>query len=374
MVSFHQYEELCSIFDRMDRSLPNNNNADPGCAGGWTCQHPAVVEARPSSLSYLALRTDTWRFKGHIPLEHRKYQHRHWYIRESTRLATDTVTDTEVPPTRGLKLPPGTSLWHAPEQAKRLIALAKHDATLLFEDQLCALTLPASNGWHADGFLTLFSTPGPGQLLLGDCTRLLRPRAPYVARLVDEYVKSLSWMYDITPSQMAITCRLHITWYPPGGGSPMQLTESSANSHDNGPVVHVGVGEKIITHDLSPTLPDHSEHNAPVRLCVPEGVMVCLDGATRMRYSHGHPTRATRSHWLSLTFFMDCVEQSVPVAYEEHTRIVVTQTPIHPERIVSTTPRPELPLKNTRPSPISSLIVRMRARLRTAESLALAGR
>ena len=372
MVSFKQYEELCLIFARMDKCLPSSGPTTIP----WPAQ-PAVIEAKPLSLSYLAMRDDTWRFKGDIPQEHQKYHHRRWYIRESTRQATDALTDSEVSPTRGPRLPPGASLWHASDNARRLILLASHDAGMLLEEQLHEQTLPCANGWRTDGWFTLFSTPGPEQLLVGDCTRLLQPLAPYMTRLIEEYAKSLCWMYGLTPALFDKTCRVHVRCFPARGGVPMQLMESSSNSRENGPVVFVGIGTKTVTHDLSPTIADHAEHNAPIRLTVPEGTMVCLDGATRLRYSHGHPTRCAsdrRSHWFMLTFFMDCTEQSTLVGFEGITRIAIMQSPIHPGRVVATTPRVELPLRDTKAGLINALINKMQARLRTAESLALAGR
>jgi hypothetical protein len=225
------------------------------------------------------------------------------------------------------------------------------------------------------GQFTLFSIPGPRQLLLGDCHRLLSPHAPYVARLMAEYARSICWMFNIEASQFDESCRVHVTCFPAGGGSPMRLAECSEYAHENGPVIRVGIGAPTITHDLSPTLSDH-DNESPVRLSVPEGVMVCLDGATRMCFSHGHPTLHGAKNplsrcWFVLTFFLDCTKDSVAVGYETHTGALVMQTPVHPERVVPNA-RASTPPRQRNPNPVDSLIIRMRARLRQAESHALA--
>ena len=334
-----------------------------------------VVGAKHVSLSCMALPDDAWRFKGVVPPEHQSVHHRRWYIRESTQRVT-LRENAMVPPSGEGTLPSGTSLWHASDQSKRLIALATHDARMLFDEQISTQTLPGSNEWTVSGHFTLFSLPGPRQLLLGDCHRLLSPHAPYVARLMAEYARSICWMFNIEASQFDKSCRVHITCFPPGGGSPMRLAECSECPHENGPVIHVGIGAPLITHDLSPTLSDH-DNESPVRLSVPEGVMVCLDGETRMCFSHGHPTLhgaealLPSRRWFVLTFFLDCTESSVPVGYETHTGALVMQTPVHPDRVVPHT-RVDPPPRQMKPNPVDSLINRMGARLRQAESHALA--
>jgi hypothetical protein len=72
-------------------------------------------------------------------------------------------------------------------------------------------------------------------------------------------------------------------------------------------------------------------------VALPEGVMLVLDGASRIRYAHGFPAWLDDgSSWLNLTFMLDCTAKSIPVAYEPDTRAVIMRTPVVPDRVVST--------------------------------------
>ena len=102
--------------------------------------------------------------------------------------------------------------------------------------------------------------------------------------------------------------------------------------------------------------------------------MVCMDGASRIRYSQGFPARKdTKTPWLTLSFYMDCTKKSVPIAYERETRTVVMHTPIIPDRVV-TTQRLEIDSgikKSYQPLAMDSLgeaLHTMRRHVRAAES------
>jgi hypothetical protein len=374
MVSFQQYEELCSIFERMDGVMQYSKRNPTQAEGRVWAWQKQVIEANHVSLEPLNLPTDSWRFTGEVPAPHQRIQHRRWFIREKTQQQTEVLSDETVP-TQVTALPNGVSLWHATENAKRLTVIAIHDATLLLEEQFKKQTIPAANEWRTDGQYSLFKTPGDTRLNLGDSLDLLRPHAPYLARLIDDYASCLSWMFNVEPYIFSTMCSIQITWFPPGGGTPMRLMESSTYRSENGPVVHVGLGRSKIAHDLAPTVQDPSDPNrSPVRLTVSEGTMVCLDGPARICYSHGYPARhqgKERSNWLALVFFMDCTDKSVAVGYEGNTRLVVMQTPIDKDRVIRVRNPPELPVAGIKRNLMTTIIQNMRVRLRMAESFKL---
>lgn len=377
MASFQHYEDLRSVFARLNLVLPGRPKRQEGSPDeeGWDWRN-TVIEAKPVRLE--RLMTEAGVFRGEIPPVHQTCAGRRWYVAEKTQITTTTGGKTGSP----ASLPPGVSLWHASDQARRLAVLAMHDAKDLFDEQTGECTMPAHDEWRACGRLALFATPGPAELCFRDSMRLLKPKAPYLARLVQEYARSIAWMYGVQRAEFEEACRLHITWHDKASFNPVRLAAASACKYENGPIIRVGMGRPVVTHDLVPALPDVScrGQEGAVRLEVSEGVMMCTDGPARMRYSHGYPCahEAMGNAWFTLTFFMDCTRQSLAVGYDRETRALIMATPIRKDRVVATQSL-EIP-----PSCRSSLgvgmdlmgvlVKDMRLRLRVAESHALASR
>ena len=371
----HRCEELREITRRLANILPGDSGSrpilEPMPESGWSSQH-TLIEARPVSVRRLKLEA-AWRFKGdELPPLFQDMLSRRRYIQDHTRVSTNI--DTPMEDGHSTPLPAGMSLWHAPEEGKRLMLLALQDARLLFQmsRDWIHTTVPSS---LTHGTTTLFvNSEGPPEVCFRDSVRILRHLAPYVARLAEEYGKSISWIYGMGALEFEECCRLSVRWVQRGKGTPLELLPASACRYENGPVVHVCAGRSLIYHDLAPTLPDPSEPDGgPIRLALPEGVMLVLDGASRVRYAHGFPAwMDDGSFWLNLTFMLDCTAKSVPVAYEPETRAVIMRTPVVPERVVSTQilhsrgdPKPGLTLGR---DCMSLTLGQLRRQIRSAES------
>jgi len=377
MVSYQHYEELVAILARLDSVLPGRTVEDQQKAGtDWSWRN-TVIEAKPVSLERLVLdMEERWRFRGDIPTKHTRSPSRRLYIRERTELLTEIAPQ----PRAGSpveNLPPGVSLWHASDHARRLFVLAKYESNSLFGAQTVACTLPGDDDWRAKGFITLFYTPGPAEYCFRDCARILQKEAPYLTRLVQEYARAIAWMYGMEWHDFEEMCRLHITWRSASAMMPMRLLPASPCRYENGPVVHIGLGRTVITHDLAPTITDPCKgcSELPVRLVVPEGVMMCMDGPSRMRYSHGCPSQRgdTASPWIMLSFFLDCTRQSIAIGYERETRAVVMATPVCKDHVVAPLQTDLLPC-GLALDLTGVLVKNMRLRLRVAESHLLAVR
>lgn len=373
----HRCEELREITRRLANILPCGGNTRPilqPAEPGWTSQH-TLIEAKPVSVRRLKLEPEVaWRFKGdELPPLFQDMLSRRRYIQDHTRVSTDINTPTredgDAPP-----LPAGMSLWHAPEEGRRLMLLALQDARLLFQmsKEWLHSTVPSM---HTNGTTTLFlNSEGPPEVCFRDSVRILRHLAPYVARLAEEYGRSISWIYNMSALEFEECCRLSVRWVQRGKGTPTELLPASACRYENGPVVHVCVGRALIHHDLAPTLLDPSEPDGgPIRLALTEGAMLVLDGTSRIRYAHGFPAWLDDgSAWLNLTFMLDCTAKSVPVAYEPETRAVIMRTPVVPDRVVST----QIPPPNWDSKPgmtlgrdcMSLTLGQLRRQIRSAES------
>ena len=179
-------------------------------------------------------------------------------------------------------------------------------------------------------------------------------------------------MYGFEAIEFVEGCRMNVTWRASGRCKASELAPASPCRFENGPIASVGVGLPVVAHDLVPVLPGDSGVEWPVRVCVPEGVVVCTDGASRMRYSHGHPASCGQDEgWFLLTFQLDCNRRSAAIAYERQTRAVIMQTPVVGDRVV-TSHRNLLPATQgnmgTHTDVISRLVVGLRRRVRVAES------
>jgi hypothetical protein len=194
MASFQHYEDLQSVFARLDRVLPGQARQMKEKDEGWDWRS-TVIEAQPVRLLRLTPAGDNAVFRGDIPSMHQTPTHLRWYVAEQMQVLT---TNWQAVQHSGL--PPGVSLWHASDTVRRLIVLAMHDATELFQGQTKECTLPANDEWRACGRLTLFETPGPAELCFKDNVRLLAYHEPYLARLAREYARSIAWMYGMHQS------------------------------------------------------------------------------------------------------------------------------------------------------------------------------
>jgi hypothetical protein len=366
------YEELLSMCTRLDKVLPGESGGKSSSGSrfaqleGWSWRN-TVIEAKPVSLALLDQEAKV--FRGEIPDQYQTTQSRRWYVQEQTR---HTSSANSIEGLDGISLPQGTSLWHAPDDARRLLVLARHDAKLLFEARDgWRASMPCEDNWESHGRLSLFAMPGPCELCLRDCMRLLRPMAPYLARLVEEYARGLCWMYGFEALEFEEGCRLSVTWLAGGRSKPVELPPASPCRFENGPIALVGVGLPVVAHDLVPVLPGEDGLEWPVRVSVPEGVVVCTDGASRMRYAHGHPPSSGQDEgWFFLTFQLDCNRRSLAVAYERETRAVVMQTPVVGDRVVTCKRNllPALVGGGSHADAISRLVKNMRRRVRVAES------
>jgi len=367
-------EELRDITRRLVRVLPGTDLPSmlPDVSPGWACTH-TVIEAKPVHVGELDVIGG--RLTSVMPPNRQCFVSRRAFVRNETRTAT--VRTDEPVLSNSEPLPRGVILWHAPDEARKLLVLAIQDARSLFSrppDELCRV-LPAT--LDDEGTITAFAdldrdeTDPCNEMCLRDSLRVLRERAPYVARLAEEYARSLCWMYGVGAHEFQTSCRLRLEWIQPGYGRDIELQPMSSCRYENGPVVHVGIGRPYVVHDLVPSLPPEVagtlEKN--LRLVVPEGVMVALDGAVRARYSHGHPAEEGRGGWLGLTFLLDCTPHSFPSSYERETRAVIMETPVVPDRVVCTC----IDAKNSRKPPVAQdcfglTLGRLRRLVRSAES------
>jgi len=384
--SFQHYEDLRSVFSRMAAILPGQSHANltNKRESPWDWRD-LVIEAKPVCVLRLIIPQEERAralFNGYdIPSKHQTSTSRRWFVAERTQVETAEWEEGS----SGV-IPEGVALWHASDQAKQLIVLAMHDAADLFGRQVMECTLPAHDEWRTSGRLTLFATPGPAQLCLRDSVGLLLAAdAPYLARLAQQYAQSIAWMYGVDEDWLEVACRLHVTWHAGAGAWPARLAPASPCRYENGPIVLVAVGQPVVTHDMVPALLDastHADKESPVRLDVGEGVMMCVDGSARMRYSHGcyskrrHGGR-TPKNWFTFTFFLDCTRLSQAVGYDRETRSLVMATPVQGNRVVmacekrSSTPKTS---EGLRLDSMGVLVKDMRLCLRAAESHLLAAR
>lgn len=345
-------DDLREIVKRLAKVLPGPSDDDHEQskarledAQGWSWRR-TVIEAKPIALETLSedgLAACRWRFEGVLPTLYQDMHSRRTFIRENTCVSTDSgMALVERKDGIAHSLPLGMTIWHAPDDARRLLLLAKHDARMLFTAHYDTLRnhFPHDlNCKGSNGVFTLFSGMHESpELCYRDTAMLLRELAPYVARLAEEYAKCLSWIYRVGAREFEESCRLRVQWIHGGKGTPVELLPASTCKYENGPVAQIAVGRAVVCHDILPVLHDPAgTDESPKRLSVPEGVMMIMDGPSRMMCAQGYTAMLDdKEPFFTLTFFLDCTAKSFPIAYERETRAVIMQTPVVSDRVVST--------------------------------------
>jgi hypothetical protein len=355
------YEELRELRERLDRLLPPIPPLVSGEGEEFQPARDMLIEAEPVSVTRLVLDPKHWRLlPGTIPSMHNgSREGRQWYARRATQHGStwgDNDPDSAVP------VPDGMRLWHASERARQLLVHARHDLEELFG----ATGLPR----HKD---TLLVTP---RQILGyrDGLALLTPSSPYLARLCREYARAACHLYGLRLEEFAVLTRMCVRRYV-YPFTPIVLQPTGGGVYDSGPVISVHVGISQVAHELSPSLMPASLGDAPVRVVVPEGVMVVLDCHSRMSYGRGYAQApGGPTVFYTLEFHMDCMRDTRFITWQPITGALVMYTPIAGQHAVERCKEREREGRRLDTCPKRQVIRAMRARLQDTESRSLANK
>lgn len=336
------YTQLKEISALMERVVPLESTPHLNVA---CSPQEIVVEAKATEIWRLNLdvihtfHTETNKFTKRV--------HKKWHIRRKTQL-TSTCTpkmisevgnqhSLEESQKQHIMMPSGIKLWHACQKAQRLLLLAKHDLQALFQEDSAT---PISHKYHENGnegqwqTSTLLITPTrmlgykEGMTLLGD-------KVPYLSRLCSEYAHMAARLYGLSLGEFCSLAKMNVTRH--SGGMPIRLQETGGGLYDSGPILTVGVGKPHIYHDFSPILMPQSDVLGSIRVMVPEGVMVAIDGYARSSYGHGHAIGGSEGDervFYSINYFLDSMRETVLLGYVRETGDVVMHTPVIPQNVV----------------------------------------
>lgn len=356
------YEDLREIRERLERVLP----PIPRTAGEDVDEefHPGrdmVIEAEPVGVTRLNLDPKHWRLNlERIPARHTASRiSRQWYARRYTQHGS-TWADHE--PGSVAAVPDGVRLWHASEEARQIMVHARHDLEELFEhgdrlpsaDESTLLVTPLQTLGYRDGLA------------------LLTPGSPYLVRLCAEYARTACHLYGLKLREFATLTRMcvrrHV--YP---FTPISLQASGGGVYDSGPVLSVHVGTPQVAHEFSPILMPAG--HLPVRVIVPEGVLVALDGHARASYGRGYahaPGEGTVFY--TLEFHMDCMRETRFTTWEPVTGALVMHTPVVSEHAVERSKKEVHGGRRMDTCVKQGVIRALRARLQDTESHLLSGK
>ena len=365
-----------------------------------------AVSCRPMEMVIEAKASGVWRVKldsihdqsmkgGGCKHNYTKRVHKKWHTRRVTQQTStwaNGICHSENRSTviggqeKTLVIPTGVRLWHASETARKLLLMAKHDLSEIFK---CTFDHGDTGGYmpHKDKDVdptglwetrTLFISPSralgfkEGMSLLGD-------QSPYLSKLCTEYALIACRIYGLSMNEFHKLTRMNVMQHR--GGMPIRIQESGGGLYDSGPILTIGVGKPHIFHDLSPILIPEKEMLTPVRVMVPEGVMMVMDGYAKSCYGHGYAVgdrdKLEETVFYSINFYMDSMRETLLLGYVTETGDVVMQTPVIAENVVQiNVSYADVPPKNTtKPGtkmlglcPIRDVIQTMRAHLQAVES------
>ena len=358
------FEELRSITARIDRLLPPpfservEENAREGA------RHPAI-EAKPTQVLHLQHKGFPRAFRSDIPPLHQNQASRRALVESKTRYQT-SLKDPDTTEQRAKTLPPGVTLWHTTDNARRILLLVRRDLEMLFDSDL-------EQPFPHDEDAGVFATPGPqgGELCFRDSMALIAKDYPYLHKICWEYADIAAHIYGIKLSEFGVISRVLVHRTRSRDGTPMRLFETRQAKWDGGPILIISVGIPCTAHDFSPTLA-HTPTEQASRVVVPEGIMMVIDGDVRFRYSHGLPSNQEgASVFFTITISMDTMGPTSIIGYEELTRTLIMASPMRMEHIITTTPPAQsrcdvhAPLQR---DTLWRIVQAMRTRARSAES------
>lgn len=360
-------EELRSITLRMDKILPPpHEEREDGTSRSKGFQH-AVIEAKPSDVIRVHYPVSSWCFSGDIPPAHQGQKSRRAYVSELTRLPIHIDKTLGITGGGQAPLPDGVNLWHATDDARRIMLLTRRDLDLFFSSEHDK-RVPYDKEREL-----VFALPEGKELCFRDAMSLIKEQAPYLHKLCNEYASLAAHIYGLTLKQFGVISRIWVQRLHSQKGTAVGLVESHHARYDGGPVLVIALGLPNVAHDVSPTLmqADQSKQ-APTRIFVPEGVMMILDGDARFCYSHGFPGGQEGGKcFYSITICMDCIGQTSITGYERETRTLIMSTPIKMEHVITTRPaiQSQTNIQTTlQKDPLWKIVQSMRTRVRSAES------
>ncbi len=179
-------------------------------------------------------------------------------------------------------------------------------------------------------------------------------------------------LYGLSEPEFETLARLSVRRHDTEGGARgMRLLPSGGGFYDGGPALRVVVGLDSVAHDLTPVVPadgDYSRADDSVRMLVPEGVLVVLDGHVRSRYAHGY---AEDKHFFTLEWSLDCMRRTRTIGTVQALGWLVMHTPVLSRHCVQVAEAKQQGEQWPMDCPVHQLIARMRARLQDRESYLL---
>ena len=376
------YEGLRELQDRLARVLPSSTAEHSPPTDDNDSKSPGflVIEASPSCV---------WRLRSSpempaVPAAcgYMGHAERRAFVRRATAISglpARRKEDQRVPAP-----PAGVRLWHPTERAQVLLFHARHDLEELFaDDTAMRMMIPCVLDRRAYRPTTLLETRH-GALTHRDGVQLLALKSPYLAKLCQEYARMARGLYGLSAREFESLARLSVRRHGGDGEERrMRLLPNGGGFYDNGPALHVMVGQASVAHDMAPVVSadvgrGHDEES--VRMLVPEGVMVVLDGHVRSRYAHGYclgedegGNQGGSSAFFTLEWSMDCMRRTRTIGSVRALGWLMMHTPVQHQHCVQVAD-PEAEWRGElwpMDCPVHQLIARMRARLQERESYLL---
>ncbi len=366
------YRELSDIRDKVERLIPSEDGDhefyDALMSGE---KFETLIEANPLGVWQMETTPPLWRAQDDFGsrLTHEcKRQH---VCRVTRQLALDEH-HAEKQALTATDLPEGIRLWHATQRAQGLLFHARHDLVDLFKDS--RREIPSDDDLLG-GAVTLLVTP-KRTLGFRDGMKMLSPRSPYLTKLCAEYARMACWLYGLDIREFSSLAQMSITRHPSLPTS-IALLPSGGGFYDSGPALSVLVGRVDVAHDFKPLLIVDDKPNA-LRVAVPEGVLLALDGNIRVAYGRGYaslqPRGKNEAAFFTIDFALDCMRHTQLLGKIPPTGWLVMYTPVVSQHVVERRPVKKQGLSSTASAlicPIRSLLQSIRSRLQDRESFIL---
>lgn len=247
------------------------------------------IEPKVNELILSDKRKNQWKFDSRPPPSGNRASlaERIWWVNKHTMIHTsvkDPCSSDAAP------LPPGITVF-APLVTRAQMRAAIQELRALFKRERAAPTL---TGFHMskqkrDSYILFYPEDSaerspPASAVIEALSEL----TPHAAVLLSSYCDSVRELLALPPDRFDQKSTIGIIQYDRNAGIPTHIDNVTRLGGSAGPVFTLslgGGGVKLM--DMFPVIEPH--HHRPVRIQIPRGGVVLMDGVARLQWSHGIP-------------------------------------------------------------------------------------
>lgn len=272
-------------------------------------------------------RMNKWKFKKAMKHEFANNpMGRIWWVNTNTKIKTSihdmtSHTDDGAPP--GLKV-------FAPLASSSELKKVVLDLQNFFQEEVSKPTVPFYDMCPYNRFRCLFDSTDAADTPMKPSAviEVLQKRAPMAAALAVKFSKSIMNLLQISQERFDNNAFITVIKYSPGAGIQTHIDNLGRLGGTEGPVFTMSLGGS--SHKIFDMFPVIEHWRTPKRITTPTGSIICVDGVSRIEWSHGIPEDDPTVRWTIMIKFRQI---STKIAkYSDVLDMNIYESAIHPDQ------------------------------------------